>query len=60
MVIGMKRPNTKVVYVEVPIHEYQMFKNFCLINDISLQKLIRSAAIYWIKEARKHNSNKDG
>lgn len=55
-----KRPNVKVIYVEVPIHEYQIFKTFALTNDISMQKLIRSAAMYWIKEAKnkKDCSNK--
>lgn len=48
-----KRPNVKVIYVEVPAQEYYVFKKYALLNDISLQKFIRSAATYWIKESEK-------
>ena len=47
-----KRSNVKAVYIEVPVHEYQIFKTFALMNDISMQKLIRSATMYWIKESK--------
>lgn len=51
-----KRPNVRVIYIEVPIREYQLFKTFALQHNITLQKFIRSAAVYWIKETEK---NKD-
>jgi len=54
-----KRPNVKAIYIEVPIHEYQIFKTYALRNDISLQKFIRSAAVYWIKESEKTDKNTD-
>ena len=47
-----KRQNVKVIYVEVPIYEYQIFKTFILKNDITMQKLIRSSVMYWIKESK--------
>jgi hypothetical protein len=52
-----KRKNVKAMFIEVPIREYQIFKTFALQQDVSLQKFIRSAAIFWIKEAQKNVIN---
>jgi predicted DNA binding CopG/RHH family protein len=51
----MEKPKIKPIYIHVPEKEYKVFKIFALNNGLSLQRLIRSAVHFYIREAQKND-----
>ena len=48
-------PEKKIMplYLHMPANEYTMMKMFAAKNGITLQKLVRSSLVYYMKEVQK-------
>jgi len=49
----MENKVIKDIHIQVPEREYRTFKIFAFSNGITLQRFLRSAAHYYMKEVEK-------